>query len=122
MFKYLRYLFFSLVIFVGLYFFGNFTVNGVNVRDYLLQKVTWNQIIDAKDKTVKVYKAVDQFVTEVNFDERAEEVVKTSKPILPESKKVSKKKVSNLPMENISKKDQEKLLKLLKDNVSQPAK
>jgi|APSaa5957512622_1039677.scaffolds.fasta_scaffold298211_1 hypothetical protein len=122
MFKYLRYLFFSLVIFVGLYFFGNFTVNGVNVRDYLRQKVTWNQIIDAKDKTVKVYKAVDQFVTEVNFDERAEEVVKTSKPILPESKKVSKKKVSNLPMENISKKDQEKLLKLLKDNVSQPAK
>ncbi len=58
MFQIIKSIFWGLVIFIGLYLFGDFNLNGVNVRDYLRQRVTWQSVVAIKDLSVDFVSAV----------------------------------------------------------------
>lgn len=101
--KLFKLAFWGTLIFFGLYFFGNFRVNEVNVRDYLQTKVTPETLNQLKNQAVNLYETLKNLTGTAKKDQAG-----TAKVINP---------LDGKPMETISPDDQEKLLKLLQKNL-----
>lgn len=107
----IRLVFFSLLIFLGLYFFGDFDVNGTNVKGYLQQKVTQESLIKLKDATVSLYETLSGWYKQQNFskEEAPQQTDETTKPNQPPAvKKV-------VPQQHISPEAQKKFEQMLKE-------
>lgn len=103
MFKIIKFQFFILLVLTGLYFFGNFRVNDVNVRDYLQQHLNPKKLMAYKDTAVKIYRQ-----SRLLFDSQTQmEGNVTSHPI------------EGQPLESLTPQDQKQLLKMLEDHLKQ---
>ncbi len=86
----LRKLLWASIIFFGLYYFGNFTLNGVNVKTYLRSRVTPDMIEQGRLLLVKgidiaeaLYRNYEQDQHKVEGDEASALTAKTQLSKLP---------------------------------------
>ena len=101
--KLIKLVFWGSLVFFGLYFFGNFRVNDVNVRDYLQTKVTPQTLTHLKDQAVNLYQMLRQLWDHSQKNQSGEAAV--TNPL------------NGKPMESLSPSDQEKLIKILQKNL-----
>lgn len=109
---------------VGLYFFGDFRVNEVNVRDFLRQKITWQQIESAKVGVVQVYRAVKGLIEAVSPDgatPNASTNTGMTLGTIPTTLDTNKL-MQGLPLDQISAKDREKLKELITKTINESSK
>ena len=57
--KFLKYSFYTVCLVTFLYFFGDFRINDVNVRDTIRSYVTWQNIQMIRSRLVHLYSAVE---------------------------------------------------------------
>jgi hypothetical protein len=95
-----------LVIFFGLYFFGDFRINDVNVRDFLQSTITPAQLVVIKDKALSAFKSILARLTKVSVDVDGD----------GKESAISAEKAGEM-LKNLDPKDQEKVLELLKKNM-----
>lgn len=112
--KLIKLAFWGTLIFFGLYFFGDFRVNEVNVRDYLQTKVTPETLGQFKNQAINLYETLKGLFAAPKKDETGK--TKVINPLDSKSSKSGSPKEGG-PMEIISADDQEKLLKLLQKNL-----
>lgn len=106
LFKWTKRLFWAGSIFLGLYYFGDFQVNGVNVRDYLRGVVPPERMDAARATALSLAKAAYQKVDEkIDFGSQLKSL--TGSATIPGAEL----------MDQISEKDQEKMIELLKANL-----
>lgn len=110
-----KYLFFALLIFIGLYFFGDFEINDVNVRAYLQQKVTVEKVNQFKNNSFHFMKKVGML-----FDDTHK--YPSTQIIQPEARTtVQKMDISSdffkKPLDKISEQDQRKLMQMLQTEI-----
>jgi hypothetical protein len=55
MFKLIKFLFFVLLVLVGLYFFGDFKINDTNVKAWLHEKITIQRLVLFKEQLLSAY-------------------------------------------------------------------
>jgi hypothetical protein len=101
--KLIKLTFWGTLIFFGLYFFGDFRINEVNVRDYLQTQVTPEKLAQIKNQATHLYETLKGLFEASKKDESGK--TKMMNPL------------DGKPMETISPDDQEKLLKLLQKNL-----
>lgn len=87
-------------VFIGLYLFGDFRLNDVNVRDYLRQKVTITKILTVKNRLWQL--AGKESQSQVKTTTNVQTLQKTPVEAIQE------------PLDKISQKDKEEILKLLR--------
>jgi len=98
-------LFFLFLVFVGLYFFGDFRLNDTNVKDYLQEKVT-------VEKIMKIKEAVTVAIQGKQKQSAPKPETKTQPKALEDAKTV----FNGNPLDQISKKDRTELLKIINNN------
>ena len=96
LFKWTKRLVFLGSVFLGLYYFGDFRVNDVNVRDYLHTVVPPEQMDAGRDKAIKFAKILYQKIRDKIRGTQAVDL-----------------------MDKISDKDQKKMMELLQANLKQ---
>ena len=102
--------FFSIVmIILGLYLFGDFRINDVNVRDFLHQHIKPQNIAAIKEELLKALAPVYQMV-EVSFKDQTTN----------NSTSVSQSQKPEKSMDQISEFDQKRMQKLLEKNLNPP--
>lgn len=106
LFKWVKRVFWAGSIFLGLYYFGDFSVSGVNVRDYLHGVVPPEKMDQARATALTLAKVAYQKVDEkVDIGSHLTSI--TGSVTAPEL------------MDKISDEDQEKMVELLKSNLDQ---
>jgi hypothetical protein len=106
LFKWVKRAFWAGSIFLGLYYFGDFSVSGVNVRDYLHGVVPPEKMDAARATALGLAKVAYQKIDEkVDVGSHLKSIAgSASAPEL---------------MDKISSEDQEKMVELLKSNLDQ---
>ncbi len=66
----LRKFIWALIIFFGLYYFGNFTLNGINVKTYLRTRVTPDMIEKGRLLLVKGIDVAEEIYRNYEHDQR----------------------------------------------------
>lgn len=116
-------------LFTGLYFFGDFRVNEVNVRDFLREHVTWQKIQSVKNAVVQIYYTVSGLVG--SFDDSkqggATPGITSGSPqdILKQMGATDlnvDQIMKGLPLDKISAQDQNKLKELINKTINESAK
>lgn len=116
MFKLVKLCFFLMLIFVGLYFFGDFRINDTNVKNFLQSNITVTKIKAVQQELSGVYHTFLRL-----YKELSSTTEKDSKQTSP-SELIKDIKVNDLPLKDIqldkiTPKDREKLLNILKENL-----
>ncbi len=128
MFKLIRLLFLMCSLFTGLYFFGDFRVNDVNVRDFLREHVTWQRIQSVKAAVVQIYQTVSGLAGSLSESKQG-----GSTAVAPGSPQDILKQMGatdlnvdqimkGLPLDKISAQDQNKLKELINKTINESAK
>lgn len=103
-------MFFVTLVFVGLYFFGNFRINDTNVRDFLQKNITVSRLNIVKDGAVGLYYSV------VSLFQSAKESKST--PITNKNQTKSQTKlIDTKSVDQLTRKDRHQLKSLLKENL-----
>lgn len=98
-------MFFVLLVLVGLYFFGDFTINNTHVKTWLHEKITIQRLVLLKEQLVNVCTK-----TRYIFSDQVE------KPSAQPAVQNQATETGKL-LDQISNQDQQKLLKLLQKNL-----
>jgi hypothetical protein len=102
------------IFFFGLYYFGNFTVNNTNVREYLHSKVTPEMLHKARLAIVDLYDSARAIYDKYEKNGTIGSVDENVKPgQTPSDTAQAVELVNKLPLREISVQDKQKLLKIL---------
>lgn len=116
--KWLRRLLFLTSLFLGLYFFGDFRVNDVNVREFLQSKITMDQMKgwgrSAADFFQKLAELIRQKSDTLGDGQKQGGVPGLDKLSGPVSMDDAKKMIG----ENLSEEDRKKILKLFEKDLA----
>lgn len=108
---------------VGLYFFGNFRINEVNVRDFLHEQVTWQRIKQTKAVVMQVYHTVKGLVSTASSGVTSSPATGNGKsPVIPGTALDANHLMQGLPLDKISAKDREKLEALINKTINESSK
>ncbi len=99
---------FALAVLLGLYLFGDFRVNDVNVRDYLRQKVSLKQFSGLPEEVSKALKPLYQMLKESFKDDSQ-----------PDQKLSAVDEKTHDGLDNLTESDQKKMQKLIEKNMKQ---
>lgn len=124
-FKLVRAIFFLLFVTVGLYFFGDFRINDVNVKDYLQSRITAENFRKIKQQVLVVYKGVHKLIDEFDPDLNVETETDTDKTetiqtLIPKQSVTTNTiaaDVEKVPLENLYKHEKQQVLKLIQNNL-----
>jgi hypothetical protein len=105
--KFIRRILILMGLFFALYFFGDFRVNDVNVRDYLQSKITLQQMKDFGRKAADVFQMLADLIRH-----------KTGTPTTPVGQDISMDAAKKLVQDSISEEDRKKILKIFEENVN----
>lgn len=97
---------FALLVLAGLYLFGDFRVNDVNVRDYLQKKVSLKQFSGLGEDISKALKPVYQSLKEGFKGET-----------LPDQKLSGTPEKTEVLLDHLTESDQKKMQKLIEKNI-----
>ena len=114
--KFLWRLVFLIGLFFSLYFFGNFRINEVNVRDYLQSKITLQQMKDFGRRTADFFDMLAGLIR----NKSAELGDGKTGPVSgnPLSGDVSMEDAKKLIGDTLSEEDRKKILKIFEQNLN----
>lgn len=116
MFKMIKLVFFLTFVLVGLYFFGDFRINEVNVKNYLQKHITTQNITSVKNQVVHFYEVIARLFQETKKMTEGQGMAQTLKTSVPSQKKATTPE-SLIPMDKLSKDDRKLMKDLLKQHL-----
>lgn len=112
--KFLWRFFFLVGIFFTLYFFGNFRINDVNVRDFLQSKITIQQMKDFGRRTADFFEMLAGMIRTKSEHLTDGKSGKTDTP----SQDISLDDAKKMIGDTLSEEDRKKILKIFEQDLS----